>query len=364
MDFQLTIILLSLLSLSPVALSARVQEREVDFERWLSWNAHHYNMKRTTESLMAKSGNNGSSLDMILRNAEMEKERIVVSQDGSGNFTTISEAIASIPKHNKRRVEIEIKPGLYREKIVINKTRDFITLVGDPLNPPTITGNDSITREKKTYDTATFAVNADYFIAINIKFENTLPHFPGKDTQAVAFRASGNKTAFYNCSFYGWQDTLYDHKGFHYFNNCFIQGSVDFICGYGRTLYENCHVNSIAENVSSITAQKRNLKSLSSGFSFKNCKITGTGKVYLGRAWGNYSRVVFSYTYMDNLILPEGWSPWNWPTINIYYGEYKCSGPGANRSGRVPWARMLTAEEATPFAGTYFVDGDTWLTNH
>lgn len=56
--------------------------------------------------------------------------------------------------------------------------------------------------------------------------------------QAVAFRISGDKAAFYNCSFYGTQDTLYDHKGLHYFNNCFIQGSVDFIFGYGRSLYE------------------------------------------------------------------------------------------------------------------------------
>ncbi|KAK6937231.1 Pectinesterase, catalytic [Dillenia turbinata] len=246
-----------------------------------------------------------------------------------------------------------------REKIIINKTNNFITLVGDPLNPPTITGNDSVNSGTidNTYSTATFTVNADYFIAINIKFENTAPHTPGKDSQAVAFRASGNKTAFYNCSFYGGQDTLYDHKGFHYFNNCFIQGSVDFICGYGRSLYENCRVNSIANNVSSITAQKRAMKSLLSGFSFKNCKITGTGKVYFGRAWGDYSRVVFSYTYMDSLILPEGWSPWNKPTINM------CIGPGANRSGRVPWARLLTDEEASPFTGTYFVDGDSWLTN-
>lgn len=47
----------------------------------------------------------------------------------------------------------------------------------------------------------------------------------------------------------------------------------------------------------------------------------------------------------------------------VYYGEYECSGPGANLSGRVSWARILTAEEAKPFIGTYFIDGDTWLTS-
>lgn len=69
--------------------------------------------------------------------------------------------------------------------------------------------------------------------------QNTVPHTIGsKGGQAVAVRISGTKAAFYNCSFYGDQDTLYDHKGLHYFNNCFIQGSVDFIFGYGRSLYE------------------------------------------------------------------------------------------------------------------------------
>ncbi|WMV22173.1 hypothetical protein MTR67_015558 [Solanum verrucosum] len=69
--------------------------------------------------------------------------------------------------------------------------------------------------------------------------QNTTPHVVGMaGEQAVALRISGNKTAFYNCSFYGSQDTLYDHKGLHYFNNCFIQGSVDFIFGHGRSLYE------------------------------------------------------------------------------------------------------------------------------
>lgn len=69
--------------------------------------------------------------------------------------------------------------------------------------------------------------------------QNTAPHTVGRrGEQAAAIRISGTKAAFYNCSFYGAQDTLYDHKGLHYFNNCFIQGSVDFIFGYGMSLYE------------------------------------------------------------------------------------------------------------------------------
>lgn len=79
--------------------------------------------------------------------------------------------------------------------------------------------------------------------------QNTAPHEIGSTgEQAVALRVSGTKAAFYNCSFYGAQDTLYDHKGLHYFNNCFIQGSVDFIFGYGRSLYEVQYLSTLKKN--------------------------------------------------------------------------------------------------------------------
>ena len=58
-----------------------------------------------------------------------------------------------------------------------------------------------------------------------------------KDAQAVAMRISGDKAAFYNCKFMGFQDTLCDDKGRHFFKDCFIQGTVDFIFGNGKSLY-------------------------------------------------------------------------------------------------------------------------------
>ncbi|CAI0469819.1 unnamed protein product [Linum tenue] len=319
------------------------------------------------------NGAANSILDEKLRLAEMNRIRISVSQDGSADFRTITEALASIPPHNARRVVIFVESGVYREKIAIPKTLPFITLRGDAGgDPPTITGNDTASVPGKdgmpltTFQSATVAVDGDYFVAVNIKFENTAPHVIGsRGGQGVAIRVSGTKAAFYNCSFYGNQDTLYDHKGLHYFNSCFIQGSVDFIFGSGTSLYEmqNCGLRSTSKKVASITAQKRSSSSLANGFSFKNCSVTGSGRIYLGRAWGDYSRVVFSYTYMDQVVLPQGWNDWGKTERDrrVFYGEYKCSGPGADVTERVPWARILSDEEAQPFLGTYYVDGDEWL---
>ncbi|XP_058763742.1 pectinesterase QRT1-like [Vicia villosa] len=220
-------------------------------------------------------------------------------------------ALNSIPPQNTRRVILSIATGCFREKSVISKAYPFITFLGD-LIPPTIIWNDSSStivndgQKLETFNSATVAVSADYFIAINLKFENTASYFKSEIEPAVALRISGNKAAFYNCTFSGLQDTLYDHKGIHYFNNCYIQGSVDFIFGSGRSLYEVCILNSIANKVTAITAQKRSISSLDSGISFKNSIVKGSGRAYLGRPWGEYSRVIFSNTFMDNLVLPKG----------------------------------------------------------
>ncbi|KAL7151032.1 hypothetical protein ABFS83_04G004300 [Erythranthe nasuta] len=287
-----------------------------DYNTWVSWHVKNYKKKSLHDYSYYYSNKvpmMSYSSDWRLRTAEMNRMEITVSQDGGGDFTTIGEAIHTIPFYNTRRVVLRINSGVYREKVNIPRTMRFVTLVGNGSVPPTITGNDtaSSTVGGRTFQSATVAVDADYFMAINVKFENTAPHVVGTvGGQAVALRISGTKAAFYNCSFYGSQDTLYDHKGLHYFSNCFIQGSVDFIFGYGTSLYENCYLNSVTKKIASVTAQKRSNSSISSGFSFKNCTVSGTGSIYLGRAWGDYSRVVFSYTYMDKVVLSQGWSDW------------------------------------------------------
>lgn len=70
--------------------------------------------------------------------------------------------------------------------------------------------------------------------------QNTAPApMPGmQGWQAVAFRISGDKAYFSGCGFYGAQDTLCDDVGRHYFKDCYIEGSIDFIFGNGRSMYK------------------------------------------------------------------------------------------------------------------------------
>lgn len=77
-------------------------------------------------------------------------------------------------------------------------------------------------------------------------------------------------------------------------------------------------MHAIAQNIGALTAQGRSSLLEETGFSFVNCKVTGSGALYLGRAWGPFSRVVFAYTYMDNIIMPKGWYNWGDPNREMY----------------------------------------------
>ncbi|KAL2342577.1 hypothetical protein Fmac_003862 [Flemingia macrophylla] len=290
----------------------------------------------------------------------------VSKNHGKGYFTSIQAAIDSVPFINVVRVVIKVHAGVYTEKVSVPPFKSYITIQGAGADKTIVQWGDTAQSQPLgTYGSATFAVNAQYFIAKNITFKNTTPvPAPGAvGKQAVALRISADTAIFLGCKFLGAQDTLYDQLGRHYYKDCYIEGSVDFIFGNGLSLFEGCHVHAIAQLTGALTAQGRSSFLQDTGFSFVHCKVTGSGALYLGRAWGPFSRVVFAYTYMDNIIIPKGWYNWGDPNreMTVFYGQYRCSGPGASYAGRVSWSRELTDEQAKPFISLSYIDGSEWI---
>ena len=73
--------------------------------------------------------------------------------------------------------------------------------------------------------------------------------------QAVALRVSADNAAFVGCKFLGAQDTLYDHTGRHYYKECYIEGSVDFIFGNALSLYEVRRRSSSLSTTTNLSAE-------------------------------------------------------------------------------------------------------------
>lgn len=215
------------------------------------------------------------------------------------------------------------------------------------------------------------AVSADGFIARGITFRNTA----GLEHQAIALLAQGNNLVFYQCRFEGYQDTLCSHQGYHFYRDCYIYGTVDFIFGHGKAVFQECKL--YARNPKKgqevvVTAQGRTRENMDSGFVFQNSHIKAARglkpnvKVYLGRPWGQYSRTVFMQTHMDSLVDPVGWLKMrkNSTLDTLYYAEYNNKGPGSNTTNRVKWPGyhiFNKSKEVEQFTVKNFLDGLSWL---
>ena len=240
---------------------------------------------------------------LIATQAAHAQNTIVVSQQG--NFKTIQEAINSLPASATSQRIIEIKKGIYQEKIFIDK--NFITLKGE--DPTNTVLTISLARDEwrcdnpDDYGTAVINLRGSDIRLENISFINSY----GEDNKEVktincTSESGGTKTikssahqmalrsfnttrlVVINCIFkaYG-GDTVSPwntQDGMFYFKDCIMEGGVDFYCPRGWALAENC----------TFIAQKSPAAIWHDGSSHEtsksvliNCKFKGNDGFLLGR---------------------------------------------------------------------------------
>ncbi|KAH1068405.1 hypothetical protein GLYMA_03G029000v4 [Glycine max] len=305
---------------------------------------------------------------LLQASSPASKANVVVAKDGSGKYTTVSEAVNAAPKSNSGRYVIYVKGGIYDEQVEIKANN--IMLVGDGIGKTIITSSKSVGGGTTTFRSATVAVVGDGFITQDITFRNTAG---ATNHQAVALRSGSDLSVFYRCSFEGYQDTLYVYSDRQFYRECDIYGTVDFIFGNAAVVFQNCNIyaRNPPNKVNTITAQGRTDPNQNTGISIHNSKVTAASdlmgvRTYLGRPWQQYSRTVFMKTYLDSLINPEGWLEWsgNFALSTLYYGEYMNTGPGSSTANRVNWLGyhvITSASEASKFTVGNFIAGNSWL---
>ncbi|XP_024980789.1 pectinesterase-like [Cynara cardunculus var. scolymus] len=300
---------------------------------------------------------------------------LVVAKDGSGNFTTIGEALSVAPNKSTTRFVIYIKAGAYYEYLEIDSKKTMLTLVGDGIGKTLIKGNRNVIDGWTTFRSATVIAVGSSFIAKGITFEN---YAGASKHQAVALRSNSDLSVFYKCSFVGYQDTLYVHSFRQFYRECDIYGTVDFIFGNAAVVFQksNLYARLPDPNQKNLfTAQGRDDPNQNTGISILECKIAAGSelipyqtmfKSYLGRPWKKYSRTVIMRTYIGDLIDPAGWLEWSgdFALDTLYYAEYMNRGPGSNTSGRVTWPGykvIVNSSEADQFTVENFIQGGEWL---
>ncbi|GMY06471.1 Pectinesterase PPME1 [Fagus crenata] len=238
-----------------------------------------------------------TTLDLALVAAEEGPPKVIRVSKNGGDFKTVSDAIKSIPTGNSKRVIVHIGPGVYIEKIRIERNQPFVTLFGSPNSMPTLT-YDGTALKYGTVDSASLVVESNYFTAANLIIENTELYVLG-DAGLTVITAQARE---------------FDSEDYGYsFAHCRVTGT-----GNGTYL----------------------------------------GRAWRSRpkvvfAYTTMSSVVNPAGWSDNFH-PEFDS-------TVFFGEYMCSGPGSNLAGRAKFTKHMNDAQVQPFVSLGFIQGSSWL---
>ncbi|KAI3458257.1 hypothetical protein Pfo_014920 [Paulownia fortunei] len=299
------------------------------------------------------------------------KADAVVAKDGSGKYKTIKAALKAVPEKSKKRFVIYVKKGVYFENVRVEKKKWNVMMVGDGKDATIVSGSLNFVDGTPTFQTATFAVFGQGFIARDMGFRNTAG---AAKHQAVALMSTADLSVFYRCNMDAFQDTLYAHSNRQFYRECNIYGTVDFIFGNSAVVFQKCNIlpkKPMLGQQNTITAQGKIDPNQNTGISIQNCTVAPAANLtgvstFFGRPWKNYSTTVYFQNMMGSFIDPKGWLPWVGTSApnTIFYVEFQNLGPGAVTKNRVNWKGLklnLSASQVKKFTVGKFINGDKWI---
>ncbi|MDB5193583.1 MAG: hypothetical protein JWQ96_3146 [Segetibacter sp.] len=306
------------------------------------------------------------------------QNRLVVDVNGKGDFKSIQAAINSLPVSAATTRTIYIKPGVYNEKIYIEKHN--VALVGEDREKIIIT--QAIARDewrclhKNDWGVATINVNANDITFQNLTITNsygfdlkgevvvdcaadTVTHKKTitKSSHQMALRTmNATRLRAINCRFRSFGgDTVSPwnvSRGMFYFKDCVMEGGVDFYCPRGWAYAENCkfishsgpaaiwHDGSVVEDSKTV---------------LKNCSFEGFDGFNLGRYHKDSQFYLINCSFAKNMadkdiyIVPTD-NKINWGR-RVYYlnchrkgGDYNWHKDNLHLAGSSLQAKDITAD--------------------
>lgn len=302
---------------------------------------------------------------------------LTVSKDGSGNYSTIQEAVNSVRDLGEQEVKIYVKNGIYKEKLIIPSWKIKIAIIGESAENTIITNDDYSGKDyptgKDAFGNTKFSTYTSFTVLVqgnDVKLENlTIINAAGRVGQAVALHVEGDRFVAKNCRLSGNQDTLYAaiENSRQYYQNCYIEGSTDFIFGKATVVFEHCTIKSLTDSYVTAASTSANQPF---GFVFMHCKLIAepaVTKAYLGRPWRPYAKTVFMHCDLGKHILPVGWNPWKGDKMfpdkekTVFYAEYQNTGAGASPKTRLDWTTQLSDKAAKNYTLKNILGGaDKW----
>ncbi len=283
----------------------------------------------------------------------------------NAQYRTVQSAVDAVAPGNAQEVVIEIESGDYEEHVIVPKEKPFVTMRAVEPGKVRISSGESVytIKDKQLPRCTALQVCASDFTAEGIVFDNYASRANveagGRGVgQALAVEVLSDRVVFRRCSILGHQDTL-NADGPHrpgvyarqYYEDCRIEGSVDFIFGCATAVFNRCRLHFASHGYATAASTQEGQPF---GYVFVDCTLTGRKGMRrsdLGRPWRPYAQVVFIGCAFDDVLKPEGWNNWRNPENEktAWYGEFGCTGPGAVADGRPDWIHVGTREDAMSY---------------
>lgn len=316
----------------------------------------------------------------------MRTEIYVSKGKKDGAFVSVTEALNSIPADNAEPVTVLIAPGVYREKITVDKP--FVTLLGTGENSAdTVLTYDDYANfimedgmKRGTFRSYSLFIDAHDVTLKNLTVENASGDSKTHG-QAIALYAEGDRLLVDSCRLLGHQDTLFtgplppkeaQKNGFigpkqfapringrQYYRDCYICGDVDFIFGSATAYFENCTIESLKRSlpeneIQGYVTAASTPEGQEYGYVFSKCSIVSKDcparSVYLGRPWRDYAKTVFVDCAFGSHIHAELFHDWNKQGARKTVGYAVCRSDLRAGDAPVEFVQVLEPEAADEYA--------------
>lgn len=255
----------------------------------------------------------------------------IVAQDGSGDYTTVQDAVnaasGSAPYY------IFIKAGTYEGHVQIDKAN--VHLTGQNRDNTIISWNKTNQDGGGVDKASTINVTANDVSFDNLTIRNTRVN----EGQALALYTKADRVSVTSCNLEGWQDTYRTGKDGqrHIVRNSKFTGTTDFIYGAGEVFFDGCTLHVLRPSNVIVAPDHSSAKY---GYVFRDARITAAAantKTHLGRPWGNTPKVAFINTSLssDVAIPAEGWQEMDGKPVRMAeYNTMDANGNAVDLSGR------------------------------
>jgi pectinesterase len=292
-----------------------------------------------------------------------ERADIVVAQDGSGNYTSIQQALDAVPQTHTKLITILIKKGIYQEKLFIAKSN--ILLMGEDRDSTRIVYAQLRSTWRETHDgsdwgTAVINIDStvtDLTLASLTVYNNYGSLYHTQDHQ-FAIYGNGTRIILLNCNVIadgGDTLSLWNRpNGMYYHAHCYFEGYVDYVCPRGWCYITNSKFYGHNLSASIWHDGSTNIKQK---FVIRHSYFDGVEGFSLGRNHRDGQIYLLDCTFSKNMAdrpiyyPPSTTSgPWKWGDRHYYYnchregGDYLWFADNLAAAEGAPAAQQITAK--------------------